>query len=348
MFYPWQQVMFLSNQVKLSDHGHDQSETGGVFAQMAELMQVLGIDSFKVIAMQRAARTLEELADDIALIAADPAKLSAIPGVGKGTAGRIVEYLSTGAIKDHQELLAQVPSGVIELLNVPGLGPKTVALLWKQAAITSMAELKTTLAGNPQKLLDLPGMGEKKLDNLRKNLEIVAAASQRKRLGKVYPVARWLCAHLSELPQVKQAQFAGSLRRSRETVGDLDLLVAAQPGAGKMTSSASCRGLSHYSQGMSRCWGWVTPSVRCVPMMACRSICGWWKPDHSGLPFYTLQAPRNTTFRCVREPSTKVTSSMNMACIRVKSSLPGPRKLKFMKPLDWRTSPRSCAKAVMS
>ena len=198
-----------------------------IFAQMADLMQVLAIDSFKVIAMQRAARVLDELPDDIAQLAKDPAKLTAIPGIGKGTASRIHEYLTTGSIKDHTELLAQVTPGVIELLGVPGLGPKTVALFWKQADITSLDILKKALADQPKKLLDLPGMGEKKLDNLRKSLHTVAAAGERRRIGKVFPLARWLVSHLSEIQGVQQVQFAGSLRRGKETIGDLDLLVAA-------------------------------------------------------------------------------------------------------------------------
>ncbi len=199
-----------------------------IFTQMADLMQVLGVDSFKVIAMQRAARVLDELTDDVAELAKDPKKLLTIPGVGKGTAGRIHEFITTGSITDHQQLLAQVPPGVLELLGVPGLGPKTVALFWKQAGITSSDELKKALTDQPQKLLALPGMGEKKLDNLRKSMNTLAAVGERRRIGKVFPLARWLVSHLSAIQGVQQVQFAGSLRRGKETIGDLDLLVAAQ------------------------------------------------------------------------------------------------------------------------
>lgn len=202
------------------------AQLAAIFRQMAELMEILGQDGFRVAAFQRAARSLEELGEDVGTIGADAAKLRTIPGIGEGMAKRIVEFLQTGKIKEHQELLAQVPAGVLELLTVPGLGPKTAAVLWKEAGVQNLEQLKAKLEG--EELTKLPGFGAKKLEKLRKSLAFVGAAAQRHRIGAVMPVAQWLVEQLRRRKGVKQAAYAGSLRRGRETVGDLDILVAAE------------------------------------------------------------------------------------------------------------------------
>ena len=196
-----------------------------IFAQMAELTELLGGNRFKVIAYQRAARVLENLADDVAKLS--KTQLTLIDGIGEGVADRILEYARTGHITELEAMLEQVPTGLPELLMIPGLGPKTVGMLWKQAGITSKAVLQDKLADDA--LAALPGFGKKKLDNLRKNLAFAAEAAKRIRIGVALPLARFLVDQLRLMPGVTQADYAGSLRRGRETVGDLDLLAAVDP-----------------------------------------------------------------------------------------------------------------------
>lgn len=210
-------------------------------SQMAQVLEILGGDRFRINAFEKAARVLEELDRDIASIGPDLKKLQELPGIGKGMASRIAEYLTTGHIRDCDQVLARVPSGLIELLDVPGLGPKTIALFWRQAGITGLADLKAKLqSGN---LGDLPGIGPRKIEILLKGIEFlestrtpaptgdradISAPTTRVRLGQALPLARWFVEQLGNLPGVRHVDYAGSLRRGKETIGDLDLLVAAE------------------------------------------------------------------------------------------------------------------------
>jgi DNA polymerase (family X) len=197
------------------------------FAQMSDLMQILGHDPFRVNAFARAARTIEDLAIELSTIGPDVKKLASVEGIGKGTAERIAEFLTTGGVKEHQELLAQVPPGVLAMIALPGVGPKTAAMLWKDAGIDTLELLRAK--AQTDELTTLKGFGAKKLENLRKSLTIVEQASQRHLIGYVRPTAQWFVQQLEQLTGVSRAAYAGSLRRGRETVGDLDLLVACEP-----------------------------------------------------------------------------------------------------------------------
>ena len=200
-------------------------QLAGIFAEMAEVLEILGGDRFRVNAFARAARTIDALTEDLASIGTDLKALTALDGIGKGTAQRIAEFVEHGRIADHQQLLERIPAGLIELLGVSGLGPKTIGLLWQQGGVASLADLKTKLAGDD--LAALPGLGKKKLDNLRKSIAFAESAGGRVRLGVAMSLARWLIGRLDQLQQVKQITYAGSLRRGRETIGDVDLLIAA-------------------------------------------------------------------------------------------------------------------------
>ena len=205
-----------------------------LFGQMADVLEILGRDRFRTNAFRRAARTLGELPADVAGIGPDVDKLSAIDGIGKGTAQRIAEFLDTGAIADHATLMAEVPAGLMPLLDISGLGPKTIALMWRQAGIGNLDDLKAKLGGD--ELASLPGLGTKKLANIRKSLAFAESAGQRVHIGAAMPLARWFVRELGRMKQVAQITFAGSLRRGRETIGDVDLIVAADdPNADAIT-----------------------------------------------------------------------------------------------------------------
>jgi DNA polymerase (family 10) len=203
-------------------------QLAAIFQQMADVTELLGGDRFRVNAFSKAARVLGDLTDDLAAIGPDEKKLTALPGIGKGTAQRIAEYLRTGRVTDHDELMGQVPKGVLAMLEIPGLGPKTVALLWREGGVESIADLKAALATD--RLAELPGLGPRKLENLRKSLAFAEQAGQRVRLGQAMPVAIWFVQQLRRVAGVQRCEYAGSLRRGRETIGDIDVIVGCDEG----------------------------------------------------------------------------------------------------------------------
>lgn len=198
-----------------------------VFQQLADLTEITGGNRFKVIAFQKAVRIIDDLPQEVASI--DRTLLPKIEGIGAGTAQRIAELLDTGRIADLDALLAQVPPGLIAVLDVPGLGPKTVAQLWQQAGVASLEDLSAKL--NTGELESLKGFGKKKIENLKKSLAFAATAGDRVRIGRAYRVATTLIESLARVAGVQKIKFAGSLRRGKETIGDVDLLAAAEPSA---------------------------------------------------------------------------------------------------------------------
>ncbi len=196
-----------------------------VFQQLADLTELTGGNRFKIIAFQNVVRTLEDLTQPVADM--DRRLLSKIQGIGSGTAGRIAELLDTGRLADLDALLDEVPHGLLAVMDVPGLGPKTVALLWRGASVTSVEDLKAKAESG--ELETLKGFGKKKSANILKNLAFAAASGGRIRIGRAHQLATTFIQLLGELPGVEKVQYAGSLRRGRETIGDVDLLCAALP-----------------------------------------------------------------------------------------------------------------------
>jgi len=206
-------------------------ELSRVFEQMAAALELLGANPFRANSNERVARAIRDLTDDVRdFVAHDPAtagrRLAEIAGIGKGSAAKILEYVETGKLAEHQELLAKVPRGLFEVLEVPGLGPKAVKLMWDELGITGLDELRERLATDPEAVAGLPRMGMKKVENIRKGLEFSARAHARTPLGRARPIALRLRDELGAMPGVKRLDYAGSLRRGRETIGDLDFLVA--------------------------------------------------------------------------------------------------------------------------
>lgn len=210
-------------------------ELAEIFDQIAAGLELLGANRFRINAHSRVARVLRDLTEEVSdLVGDDPkkarARLSELPGIGKGTAEKILEYLECGQVGEHQELLEQVPAGVFELLDIPGIGPKAAKALWDDLGITSVAELEAKL--DSPELRQVPRMGEKTIDNIRKAIEFSKKAGDRVPVGLARPLALELLAELEAMPGVRRIDYAGSLRRGRETVGDLDFLVATdQPEA---------------------------------------------------------------------------------------------------------------------
>ncbi|HPM22873.1 MAG TPA: DNA polymerase/3'-5' exonuclease PolX, partial [Phycisphaerae bacterium] len=197
------------------------------FAEIADLLEIQGADAFRVNSYRRVARTLEDLASDIHDVAAR-GELASLPGVGKSSAQKIQELLDTGRIAMRDELTAAVPESLLALLSIPSVGPKKVALLWKERGITSVADLKAAIEAG--RLDGLKGFGAKSIEQIARGIEFLERSAGRTRLGEGWAVANQLRAALAEMKGVTRVEAAGSLRRGRETIGDLDLLCIAADG----------------------------------------------------------------------------------------------------------------------
>lgn len=195
-----------------------------IFTRIADLLEIKGEVIYKILAYRKAADSLNALGRQAADIWRE-GNLTEIPGVGKAIAEKIDELLVTGKLEFYEKLQAEVPEGLAQLLQVPDLGPKKVALFWKQLGITNLAELEA--AARAGRLRGLPGMGEKSESRILAGIESLARRTDRIPLGKAWPFAQALLARLRAVPGVVAVETAGSLRRMRSTVGDIDLVAAA-------------------------------------------------------------------------------------------------------------------------
>ena len=194
------------------------------FAEITTLLKLSGADQFRVRAYERAAGAIGAAPVDLSTL--DEAGIAALKGIGASTAKKICEYLSTGSIQMLEDLRATVPPGLVELIRVPGLGPKTAQLLHDKLGVDSVEALRDAIAA--EKLRDLPGLGAKTEMKLRESIARIGAKdSDRIPMADVIAIAEELCRRLAELPEVEEVTFAGSLRRMRETIGDIDILAAS-------------------------------------------------------------------------------------------------------------------------
>jgi DNA polymerase (family 10) len=201
-------------------------ELARIFSEIADVLDLTGANAFRVNAHRKVARLLEESGEDLgALARTDPARLREIPGVGEGSAAKIEEFVRTGKVKEHDELLATIPAGVPALLGIPGLGPKRVRTLWQDGGVDSVESLRARLADGS--LTGLPGMGPKTLKAIEESLAFLDTTRGRIRLGEAAEVAAAMVAHLQAAGGVIRISPAGSLRRGKETIGDIDIVASA-------------------------------------------------------------------------------------------------------------------------
>jgi DNA polymerase (family X) len=222
-----------------------------IFEEIADMLEIKGEDAFRVNSYRRVARTIDDLTEAVADIAAR-GELDSLAGVGKSSAAKIQELLDTGKLKFREELAREVPESVLALLQIPGLGPKKAAVLWHQKNIDSIDALKKAIESGD--LDDLKGFGKKSLASLSDGIAFLQNTAGRTRLGEAWDVAVRLRAALANMQGVKRVESAGSLRRARETVGDLDLLCIAadgpaviqeftkQPGVTKVLAAGDTKG----------------------------------------------------------------------------------------------------------
>ncbi len=190
---------------------------------IARLLELTGANRFRVNAFAKAARSIEKETRDVSEL--DTGELTAIDGVGKGVAEKVHELRDTGTIGELDELLSEIPQGLLEVMEIQGLGPKTVRQLWNELGVTSRDDLKRVI--DDGSILGLPRMGQKTVDNISKALSFAAKSSARLPIGIAWPVAQRIVEAMRAVKGVKQVEAAGSLRRGRETIGDLDVLVVS-------------------------------------------------------------------------------------------------------------------------
>jgi DNA polymerase (family 10) len=207
-----------------------------LLAETADLLEIDGGDSFRIRSYRRAAEAAEQTTVDLMAAAPETARLLEIPGIGKGMATNLQAIAETGTLPLRDELLAKYGADVLELLKLPGMGPKTVALLWDAAKVGSIDQLAEAIEAG--RLTGLPRMGEKQIEKLRKGIEDYRRSAGRYRIDVAEEAAQRISEYLLAFPGIEKVTPAGSLRRGRETAGDLDLLVTGPACAADHTAAA--------------------------------------------------------------------------------------------------------------
>ncbi|MBI5599797.1 MAG: DNA polymerase/3'-5' exonuclease PolX [Deltaproteobacteria bacterium] len=214
----------------------DNVEIARFFNEISDLLEIKGENPFRVRSYRNAALVIEGLTLSLeSIVEKDEKSLEDIPGIGKSIHEKIVEIIRTNGCELHEELLKEVPQGVLELLKVSGIGPRKAGLLYKKLGIQGVGDLEAAAKGH--KLRDLPGMGERSEEKILRAIEdykTIKASSLRFKLSVAYPRARGYIEYLKKFKGVVQVEAAGSLRRWKETVGDVDILVTCREAAAVM------------------------------------------------------------------------------------------------------------------
>ena len=201
-------------------------EIAQLFEDMAILLEMKGDSIFKIRAYQRAARTIENLSFSLDKAVQEGTDLKTIPGVGKAISEKIRELLSTGQVSIHQNLLAELPEGVLDLMAIPGIGPKSAMLFAKELGVNSVETLEAAV--NDGRVASLPRMGKKAADAVARHIQSMITKDQRTPIGQALMVAEEIIGALrQECPGLDRLFPAGSLRRWEETIGDIDLVGTA-------------------------------------------------------------------------------------------------------------------------
>ncbi|NLW44798.1 MAG: DNA polymerase/3'-5' exonuclease PolX [Syntrophomonadaceae bacterium] len=202
----------------------DNREVAAILEEVANILEILGDNPYKIRAYRRASQTICELGDDLEDIWRQ-GKLRTVDGIGKALQSKIEEILQTGSLKYHQELLDRVPRGVLRMLELPGLGPRTVKVIYEHLGITNLDDLLE--AAKARKIRELPGLGAKTEYNIKKGIEMLESIGETVTLGTVLPVARDFCTFLKDGEGIETAELVGSIRRRKPVVHDIDILAAS-------------------------------------------------------------------------------------------------------------------------
>ncbi len=199
-------------------------EVAQIFREIAEILEIQGENPFRIRAYLKAAQSVESLTRDIAEIAKGD-ELEKIPGIGKDLAEKVKEIVKTGKLKFYEQLKDEIPEGLTVLMSVPGLGPKTARLLYDKLNIKNIKDLEK--AAHAHKISTLPGIKEKTEENILRGIVLIKQTKERMPLAQALSIAEEFIQPLKKLKEVRQIEPAGSLRRRKETVRDIDILVTS-------------------------------------------------------------------------------------------------------------------------
>lgn len=216
-------------------------EIATLFERIADVLELKGENTFRINSYRKAARVIGDLTEDIEELAGT-GKLHDIPGIGEGMAERIVEYINTGRMSKYDEVMKDISEETVTLMRIPGLGPKTVAMLNRELGITGLNDLEKALQEG--KLKGLFGIGKKKIENILKGIELFKTSQQRISIGVAYPLVKGIIEKLRHNLRIKDIQAAGSLRRMKETVGDIDILATGADGKDIIQSFVNMQGVT--------------------------------------------------------------------------------------------------------
>ena len=211
---------FIKKELLVMDNNH----IAQFFYKITEYLELKGENPFKIRAYSNAARIIESHTKDLSKIT-DIVELRKIKGIGESIAEKIVEINKTGKCSYLEELEKEIPKGLLDITTVPGIGPKKAAFLYKEKKIKSVDELKKY--AEKGKLHDLKGFGEKTEENILKGIEVKDKFHGRMTIGQALPAAKEIINYLSKKLKIKQITEAGSLRRRREDIGDIDILASS-------------------------------------------------------------------------------------------------------------------------
>jgi DNA polymerase (family 10) len=212
------------------------TEIARVLDLVADLLELAEGDRFRIGSYRRAARSILDANEEVSAMAA-AGRLTEIPHVGKGIADRITQYINTGCMDVLEELQAKFPPTIVELLGIPGMGPKKVALVYQKFGVCDLEGLKRIIESG--ELAAVKGLGEASVKKIADGIAFKASSSVRTPLGVAMTVAEDFVRNVGSFPGVRRVEFAGSLRRGCETIGDIDLLCDADDGASVI--AAFCR-----------------------------------------------------------------------------------------------------------
>jgi len=198
-----------------------------LFKQMADIMEILGEDPFRINSYRKVARVIGDTPTDVEVLDTE-GKLAELPGIGKSSLAKIEEFLKTGKMTAHEELLKKIPATLLDLLKIPGIGPKAVKAMWENLKIKDMNDLKKAIADGS--LAKLPGFGEKKVSAIAKGIDFLEKSTGRIRIDHALEAAQLVTGFLKSIDGIRKIETAGSVRRRVETIGDVDILVAADDG----------------------------------------------------------------------------------------------------------------------
>ena len=261
------------------------------FGTIVSLLQMKGEKSFTIRAYQRAGRTIGRFPRDMDAMVAEGEDLTKIPGVGKAISDKITELVTTGKMSYLERLEAEFPDGVLDMIEIPGLGPKTVVRLWNELDVTSIDALEAAVEDG--RVASLPRMGKKSAENIARAIQFAKSKSDRFPIARAMAISSRVTSHLRDsCPDISQLVVCGSLRRFEETVGDLDLVCVTADAPAAMSAMVNMNGVAEVLGHGDKKTSVILESGLQVDLRVC-------EPDYLGamLQYFTGNLHHNVALR---------------------------------------------------